>query len=117
MDLFSSYIITWDIANAMTSKWCKYVFNECLYWCPTPDIFNTNQGSKFSADLWVYAMAYNGILQSMDGKGRPIDNIFIERFWRSYKYEYLYLNAPTSGKELYKETKTHINFYNFKRGH
>lgn len=101
----------------MTAKWCKYVFGQCLYWYPTPDIFNTDQGSQFSADLWVYAMADNRKLKSMDGKGRAIDNIFIERFWRSCKYDYLYLKSPTSGKELYQETKTYIYFYNFERGH
>jgi putative transposase len=117
MDLFSRFILAWDIANAMTAKWCKYVFDQCINWYPTPDLFNTDQGSQFSSDIWVYTMTDNGIKQSMDGKGRAIDNIFIERFWRSYKYEYLYLNAPGSGKELYKETETYINFYNFERGH
>jgi putative transposase len=58
-------------------------------------------------------MADNGIRQSMDGKGRAIDKVFIERFWRSYKYEYLYLNAPEHGKELYEETEAYITFYNF----
>ena len=117
MDLYSRFILAWDIANSMTAKWCKHVFDQCTFWYPTPDIFNTDQGVQFSSDIWVKAMADNGILQSMDGKGRAIDNIFIERFWRSYKYEYLYLNAPTSGKELYQETETYINFYSFERGH
>ena len=117
MDLYSRFILAWDISNAMTSKWCKYVLDQSLYWYPTPDIFNTDQGSQFSSDIWVYTMEENGILQSMDGKGRAIDNIFIERFWRSYKYEYLYLNAPNGGKELYDETETYITFYNFERGH
>jgi len=117
MDLYSRFILAWDISNAMTANWCKSVFDQCMYWYPTPDIFNTDQGSQFSSDIWVHAMENNGIQQSMDGKGRAIDNIFIERFWRSYKYEYLYLNAPDSGKELYDETETYITFYNFERGH
>ena len=117
MDLYSRFFLAWDIANSMTAKWCKHVFDQCTFWYPTPDIFNTDQGVQFSSDIWVKAMADNGILQSMDGKGRAIDNIFIERFWISYKYEYLYLNAPTSGKELYQETETYINFYSFERGH
>ena len=117
MDLFSRFILAWDLANSMTAKWCKYVFDQYIYWYPTPDIFNTDQGSQFSSSIWVDAMTNNGILQSMDGKGRAIDNIFIERFWRSYKYEYLYLSAPSSGKDLYRETKTYIEFYNFERGH
>jgi putative transposase len=85
MDLFSRFILAWDIANAMTAKWCKYVLDQCIYWYPTPEIFNTDQGSQFTSDIWVSAMKDNGIEQSMDGKGRAIDNVFIERFWRSYK--------------------------------
>lgn len=117
MDLFSRYILAWDISNAMTSKWCKNVFDQCINWYPTPEIFNTDQGSQFSSEIWVNAMVDNGIRQSMDGKGRAIDNIFIERFWRSFKYEYLYLNAAISGIELYHETENYINFYNFERAH
>lgn len=117
MDLYSRFILAWDIANAMTAKWCKQVFEQGICWYPTPGIFNTDQGSQFSSDIWVRAMNDNGIQQSMDGKGRAIDNIFIERFWRSYKYEYLYLNVPNNGKELYDETKIYIDFYNFERRH
>jgi len=117
MDLYSRFILAWDISNAMTAKWCKYVFDQGISWYPTPEIFNTDQGSQFSSEIWVHAMENNGIHQSMDGKGRAIDNVFIERFWRSYKYEYLYMNAPDGGKDLYKETETYITFYNFERGH
>ena len=117
MDLFSRYILAWDISNAMTAKWCNYVLDESLTYYPSPEIFNTDQGAQFSSDVWIRAMNENGILQSMDGKGRVIDNIFIERFWRSYKYEYLYLNPPNGGKELYDETKIYMNFYNFERKH
>ena len=117
MDLFSRYILAWDISNTMTAKWCKYVLDECLMFYPTPEIFNTDQGSQFSSDIWIYSMEDNGILQSMDGKGRAIDNVFIERFWRSYKYEYLYLNPPNGGKELFEETKIYMDFYNFERQH
>lgn len=117
MDLYSRFILAWDISNSMTAKWCKHVLDLCFYWYPTPEIFNTDQGSQFSSDLWISAIQDNGILQSMDGKGRAIDNIFIERFWRSYKYEYLYLNRPNGGKELFDETEIYINFYNFERRH
>ena len=83
IDLFSRFILAWDIANVMTANWCKYVFDQCIFWYTTPDIFNTNQGSQFSLDIWIQAMTDNSINQNMDGKGRAIDNIFIERFWRS----------------------------------
>ena len=117
MDLFSRYILAWDISNAMTAKWSHYVLEESLTHYPSPELFNTDQGAQFSSQLWIKSMQDNGILQSMDGKGRAIDNIFIERFWRTYKYEYLYLNPPNGGKEVYEETKIYMNFYNFERKH
>lgn len=117
IDLSSRYILAWDISNNMTAEWCKYVLEECLLFYPTPKIFNTDQGSQFSSQTWIGMMEDNGILQSMDGKGRAIDNVFIERFWRSYKYEYLYLNPPNGGKELFDETRIYMDFYNFERGH
>ncbi|NRB65693.1 MAG: transposase, partial [Saprospiraceae bacterium] len=80
-------------------------------------MFNIDQGSQCSSDVWVHAMEDNGIRQSIDGKGRAIDNVFIERFWRRHKYEYLYMNAPDGGKDLCKETETYITFFNFERGH
>lgn len=117
IDLFSRYLLAWDISNTMTAQWCKQVLEECLIYYPTPEIFNTDQGSQFTSDLWTNTLHDNGIQISMDGKGRAIDNIFIERFWRSYKYEYLYLNVPNGGKILYEETKEYIRYYNFERNH
>jgi putative transposase len=117
MDLYSRYILGWDISNSMTAGWCIQVLKECLEWHPSPEIFNTDQGSQFTADTWVRELKGNGIQISMDGKGRAIDNIFIERFWRSYKYEFLYLNTPNGGKELFDHTNEYIRFYNFERRH
>lgn len=117
MDIYSRFILTWDISNSMKAEWCVTVFEEALDWYPTPDIFNTDQGSQFTSDGWIAALNDNGILISMDGKGRAIDNIFIERFWRSYKYEYLYLNVPNGGKQLYDQTNEYIRFYNYERKH
>ena len=65
MDLYSRFILAWDIANAMTARCCKYVFDQTIHWYPTPDLFNTDQGSQFSSDIWVHAMQENGIKQSM----------------------------------------------------
>lgn len=117
IDLYSRFILAWDISNSMKSEWCTALFKESLDWYPTPDIFNTDQGSQFTSDGWIAALKDNGILISMDGKGRAIDNIFIERFWRSYKYEYLYLNVPNGGKQLYDQTNEYIRFYNYERKH
>ena len=117
IDLYSRYILAWDISNSMTAKWCQYVFLQALNWYPTPDIFNTDQGTQFTSKLWTETMIDNGIKISMDGKGRAIDNIFIERFWKTYKYNYLYLNAPNGGKELFDGTKEFMDFYNFEKPH
>lgn len=117
IDLFSRYIIEWDISNSMTANWCASVVSKALEYHPTPDIFNTDQGTQFTSQIWSKILKDNGIQISMDGKGRAIDNIFIERFWRTYKYEYLYLNNPNGGKELYDQTQEYMTFYNFERQH
>lgn len=117
MDLYSRLILEWDISNTMSSAWCRYVLCNALDFYPSPEILNTDQGIQFTADKWTTCLNDNGIKISMDGKGRAIDNIFIERFWRTYKYEYLYLNSPNGGKELYDQTKEYIDFYNHQRAH
>jgi len=117
IDLYSRYIIQWDISNSMTAKWCTSIMKNALESYPTPEIFNTDQGTQFTSEIWIDNLKDNGIKISMDGKGRAIDNIFIERFWRSYKYEYLYLNVPNGGKELYDDSLEYMNFYNFERQH
>jgi putative transposase len=117
MDLYSRLILAWDISNSMTAAWCKYVLAESLEKFPSPEILNTDQGIQFTADMWADYLLDNGIRISMDGKGRAIDNVFIERFWRSYKYEYLYLNSPNGGKELYDGTKEYVDYYNHQRRH
>ncbi len=117
IDLYSRYIIQWDISNSMTAKWCASVLKCALEFYPAPEIFNTDQGAQFTSESWINTLKDNGIKISMDGKGRAIDNIFIERFWRPYKYEYLYLNVPNGGKELYDDSQEYMNFYNFERPH
>ena len=117
IDLYSRYILAWDISNSMTAKWCKHVFLQAIHWYPTPDIFNTDQGTQFTSQLWTETMIDNGIKISMDGKGRAIDNIFIERFWKTYKYNYLYLNAPNGGQQLFDGSKEFMDFYNFEKPH
>jgi putative transposase len=78
---------------------------------------NTDQGSQFTSPKYVKCLEDNGIKISMDGKGRAIDNVFIERFWRSLKYEHIYLNPANGGKELYDGVHEYMNFYNFERLH
>lgn len=117
IDIYSRYILAWDLSNTMTSEWCQYVVKNALEYYPSPEIFNTDQGSQFTADAFVHLIQDNGIRVSMDGKGRAIDNIFIERFWRSLKYEYVFLNPPNGGKQLFDGIEEYMRFYNHERPH
>ena len=117
MDLFSRYIINWDVSSSMTAKWCTNILKEALLLQPHPQIFNTDQGSQFTSDEFTGTLIDEEIKISMDGKGRAIDNIFIERFWRSIKQEYVYLNPPNGGYELYNGIEEYMRFYNYERGH
>ncbi len=101
----------------MTVKWCKHVLESVLKFYPTPNILNSDQGSQFTSEIWIDYLKDNRIKISMDGEGRAIDYIFIERFWRIYKYKYLYLILPIGGKDLYDGTKEYMEFYNFERQH
>ena len=82
-----------------------------------PEIVNSDQGSQFTCELWIEHMAKEDIIVSMDGKGRALDNIFIERFWRSLKYDYVYLHPANDGLELYQGLKDYISYYNYELKH
>lgn len=117
MDLYSRYIINWDLSNAMTAQWCANILKEALLLQPRPEIFNTDQGSQFTSKVFTDALLENKIKISMDGKGRAIDNIFIERFWRSIKQEYVYINPPNGGYQLYNGIEEYMTFYCHERRH
>jgi len=94
----------------MDATWCANVFRETVRRYGAPEILNTDQGSQFTSEVFTRAVTQEaGVKLSMDGKGRAIDNVFIERLWRSLKYEYLYLNPPADGLELYKGQKHWFN--------
>jgi putative transposase len=82
-----------------------------------PEIINSDQGSQFTCEDWIGHMAKESITVSMDGKGRALDNIFIERFWRSLKYDYVYLHPANDGLELYQGLKEYISYYNYELCH
>src|SRR5690606_34133273 len=81
------------------------------------EIFNTDQGSQFTSEVFVRVLQENEVKISMDGKGRALDNIYIERFWGSLKREKIYLNPPNGGVDLYKQVKDYVHFYNTERRH
>ncbi|MCP4522389.1 MAG: IS3 family transposase, partial [Cytophagales bacterium] len=100
IDLKSRYILHWSISNSMEAEWCKQVMKECVEEHGKPEIVNTDQGAQYTSDVFTNYLLGQNIQISMDGKGRAIDNIFIERFWRSIKYEKIYLNVYENGQEL-----------------
>jgi putative transposase len=118
IDLFSRYVLNWSLSNTMTSRWCKEALEEAIRRHGKPEILNTDQGSQFTADEFTqYVINDLEIKLSMDGKGRAIDNIFIERLWRSVKYEHVYLCPATDGLECYQGLKQYFRYYNDERRH
>lgn len=117
IDLKSRYILNWSVSNTMSADWCTEVLQEAIHKHGKPDIFNTDQGSQFTSDVFIKVLKDNQILISMDGKGRAIDNIFIERFWKTLKYEDVYLKVYKDGIDLYQGLKSFICFYNQERLH
>ncbi len=117
IDLYSRKILTWRISNTLSVDFCIECLDEALALYGKPDIFNTDQGSQYTSNKWTDILKENKIKISMDGKGRALDNIYIERFWRSFKYENLYLIDYKTLMELKGGVKEYINFYNDERFH
>jgi putative transposase len=117
IDLHSRYIVNWSISNSMEAEWIKLVVEEAIRMFGKPDIINSDQGSQFTSDAYIGLLKENNIAISMDGKGRVLDNVYIERFWRTIKYDKIYLNPPKDGLELYTIVKEFIAYYNHERPH
>jgi putative transposase len=117
MDWYSRKVLSWRISNTMEEAFCIDALREAIAKYGKPLIFNTDQGSQFTGENWIGVLKHHEINISMDGKGRALDNVMIERLWRSYKYEYLYLNSPENGHKLKEGTENWINFYNKNRFH
>ena len=101
----------------MSAGWCKELLLDTIQQYGAPQIHNSDQGSQYTSDLYIATLKKHNIQISMDGKGRALDNIYIERFWKSIKYEKIYLNPSNGGLELYQNIKEYIEFYNTKRRH
>jgi putative transposase len=117
IDLHSRYVLKWSVSNTMAAEWCSRVLSEALAIYPAPAIFNTDQGSQFTADVFTALLVKANVQISMDGKGRALDNIFIERLWRTVKYEDIYLKAYTDGWQLEAGLRAYFEFYNCRRFH
>jgi putative transposase len=109
--------LNWDISDTPEALWCKDIVEQAIDKNGIPEIFNTDQGSRFTSDLFTSYLLENKIKISMDGRGRATDNIYMERLWRSVKQEKIYPNAYETGDELYGGLKTYFEFYNKKRPH
>lgn len=117
MDLFSRKVLTWRISNTLDAEFCVSALEEAIGIYGVPAIFNTDQGSQFTSDSFVSVLEKYGIQISMDGAGRALDNIYVERLWRSVKYEEIYLNEYHSMEALKMALKRYFVFYNTERFH
>jgi len=117
IDWYSKAILSWKISNIMDTDLVMGVLNEALSKYGKPEIFNTDQGSQYTSYLHTKKLEDNGIIISMDGKGRATDNICIERFWRSAKVEKIYLNEYFKISILKEDVKDYMEFYNYRRFH
>jgi putative transposase len=117
MDWYSRKVLSWRLSNTMDTRFCVEALEDALSLHGRPEIFNTDQGSQFTSFDFTDILKDHGIKISMDGKGRWMDNVFIERLWRSMKYECVYLNAFETGQQARTEIGSWINFYNHHRPH
>jgi len=117
IDVHTRYVVNWSLSNTMTAEWCTTVVSEAIEQHGKPEIMNTDQGSQFTSDVFTELLKEKEIQISMDGKGRAIDNIFIERLWRTVKYEHIYLKVAEDGVNLYEGLNEYFCFYNSERLH
>jgi len=116
IDRYSRYILSWRISNTMDNDFCIEALDEALTH-GLPNIFNTDQGVQFTSRQFTQRLRDVDVKISMDGKGRALDNIFVERLWRTVKYENIYLKDYRNGNELYQGLEEYFLFYNTRRPH
>ena len=117
LDWFSRRVLSWRLSITMEAAFCVEILEDALARHGKPDIFNTDQGSQFTGSAFTGVLANNGIAISMDGKGAWRDNVFVERLWRSVKYEEVYLRAYDSVSEARASIGRYLTFYNGRRPH
>lgn len=116
LDWRSRFVLAWRLSNTLGLGFCLDALDEALS-RGSPTIFNTDQGSQFTSEAFTSRLLGAGVQVSMDGRGRAYDNIIVERFWRNVKYEYLYLHAVGTGRELHQGIHNYMEFYNHRRVH
>jgi len=116
-DLFSRYVVQWDLSNSMEAIWCAEGFLSAVRIHGKPEILNTDQGSQYTSECFTEAVLGSDVKLSMDGKGRATDNAFIEGLWKMVKYEDIYLKNYDTGEKLYNGLKRYFEGYNYTRRH
>lgn len=117
MDWHSRYVLSWEVSVTMDEDFCVSALQSALRRHGRPEIFNTDQGAQFTGTTFTGVLKDAGVAISMDGKGRAMDNIMVERLWRSVKYEEIYLKDYQSVAELIAALKVYFQFYNHERPH
>jgi len=117
IDVHSRYILGWRLSNSLSATNCYELLEECVETYGAPEIVNTDQGRQYTTAEWENILKRHGVRISMDGKGRCKDNIWIERFWRSIKQDYIYLHPTSDVQELRAGIDRWIRFYNYERPH
>jgi putative transposase len=117
MDWHTRRVLSWRVSNTLDTDFCIEALEEALKRYGAPEIFNTDQGSQFTSEAFTGVLKDNGIEISMDGKGRWVDNVFVERLWRSVKYEDVYLRAYETPVDLRAGLARYFEFYNTRRRH
>ena len=116
IDWYSRYVLAWRLSNTLDGAFCQDMLGEALA-AGTPEVFNTDQGVQFTAGAWVERVEAAGVRVSMDGRGRCLDNVFVERLWRTVKYEDVFLRGYESVPELERGLRAYFTFYNETRLH
>lgn len=116
LDWYSRYVLAWTLSNTLEARFCLEAVEQALE-TGRPEIFNTDQGAQFTGDAFTGRLAGAGIRISMDGRGRALDNVFVERLWRSVKYEEVYLRDYADGAEAWQGLDRYFVFYNTERRH
>ena len=117
MDWYSRYVLSWRVSNTLDTTFCVDALEEALERFGQPEIFNTDQGSQFTAEAFTKVLRDRGVAVSMDGRGRCLDNIFVERLWRSVKYEEVYLHAYDNALDARQSIGRYFDFYDERRPH
>ena len=116
LDWHSRYVLSWELSNTLDSGFCVSALEAALA-LRRPEIFNTDQGSQFTSQAFTGVLEAAGIAISMDGRGRALDNVFIERLWRTVKYENIYLRGYETAVELERGLASYFDFYRYERLH